>query len=232
MEILYLVAAIVPVLIIILVFWRLRSASADLEPTIDAVEHALKQKGFTVVERRRGSFLTSSLRMTRLGAEETTFCLGHVAIARDEPDLALLGKPDHRLYQCWWLHVSVRATEPKGFPVFAMRRLHEGTSVAWGYLKPHTWMVKRHTTGDPSFDGLFEILVEDGLEHREVLDAETRARILGLSGDPYFNNLIFLSSVHRPGYLLAINPPLPSDTVDSTDLVVAVARRLLQVYGS
>ncbi len=231
MEALYILAAVVPVLLIVFVLWRLKAASGDLEPTLDGVEHTLKQRGFTLIERQRGAFMSSTLHLTKTAAEEINFRLGHGATAKEEPDLTLLGERDHRFYQFWWLHISVQTAEPKGFPVLAMRRIHAGTSVLWSYLKPHKWMVKPHKTGDPSFDGLFEILIEDGLEEREVFDAETRDRILSLSSDPYFDNLLFFSSVHRPSCLLAINPPLPSETVDSTGVVEAVARRLLQVYG-
>ena len=158
------------------------------------------------------------------------FFLGHRAIHKDRPDQKILGKTENRFLGCWWLHVGVKLPEGQRFPVFAMRRIHEGTSVAWGFIKPDRWDVTSHSTGDPDFDALFEIRAEVGREEHELLDTDTRAAILRLRHDPYFDNLLFLVAPHRPDCLTVVNPPLPSDTNPSIAVIEAVARRLSAVY--
>jgi len=167
--------------------------------------------------------MNSSLHMVRSSELEMGFFLGHKAVHLDRPDLKLLGRRENRLLGMWWLHVGVRLPKPSVFPLLAMRRRHDGTQVAWKFLKPWKWPVVPFATGDSEFDALFEILVEEGPEGGEVLGGEARAQLMRLAHDPYFNNLLFLVSPHAYDYLTVVNPPLPSSRNPSVEVIESVA---------
>ena len=226
MDWLTVLSVIAPALVIGYVLMRLKRAGSTIDLTIDEVEQWLASQGFERVGRWRGWFMTSALQMVRQGAPEMGFYLGRRAIQQDRPDRTILGRTDSRFLGCWWLHVGVALPAGKQFPVLAMRRSHPGTSVAWNFIKPTRWEVVRQTTGDDEFDALFEIWAEDAGEHRELLDEDTRAAILGLKHDPYFDNLLFLVSPHRTDYLTVVNPPLPSAANPTITAIAAVARKL------
>lgn len=226
MEWLYIASGVVSAVVFLFILSRLKGASVQIDTTINDVESVLKRAGFVLEDKSAGSFMNSSLHMVRSGELSMGFFLGHKAIYRDRLDLKLLGRSDNRMGGLWWLHFGVQLPEGQQFPLLAMHRRHEGTAVAWKYLKPKKWPVVTHATGDAAFDGLFEILVEDGMQDREVLGAEARAQIMRLAHDPYFNNLIFLVSPHAPSYLVVINPPLPSAQNPSVEVIGAVAEAL------
>jgi hypothetical protein len=223
MEWMWVASGVVSAVVFLFILSRLKGASVQIDTTINDVESALKRAGFVLEDKSAGSFMNSSLHMVRSGEPSMGFFLGHKAIYRDRADLKLLGRRDNRMGGLWWLHFGVHLPEGAQFPVFAMRRRHDGTKVAWKYLKPWKWPVVSVTTGDAAFDSQFEILVEEGRHDREVVDADCRAQIMRLSHDPYFNNLIFLVSPHSPGYLMVLNPPLPSAQNPSVEVVSAVA---------
>jgi hypothetical protein len=223
---LHLIGLVVPVILIGWMLVRFRRASAPIEATVDAVEAWLVGLGFERVDRWSSSMMTSSLHMVRDGVPQLAFFLGHRAIHADRVDQKLLGRTDTRLLGMWWLHVGVTLPEGQRFPVLAMRRRHAGTAPAWSYLRPDRWDVVECPTGDAEFDELFEIFVDRDIEGRELLDHATRQQILGLRHDPYFDNLLWLVSEHRPDCLTVVNPPLPSEANPTIAVVEAVVARL------
>lgn len=227
MELFQIVGVAVTVLVLGGLLLRAQKAGGGINKSIDEVEQWLVSQGFAVAGKWPGSMMDSALHMSSSTDVEVGFFLGHRGIQRDQPDKKLLGKSDARLFRVWWLHTSVTLPEGQKFrAVIALRRRHDSTKVVWDYIKPNRWNVVPHSTGDAEFDALFEILVEQGLEDQELFDEDTRAAILGLRHDPYFDNLLLLVSPHRPDCLTLINPPLPSATNPSIDVIKTVARRL------
>ncbi len=228
MEWLGIIGGVIPVLVIGYVLWRLKRASGGLDATLADVEQSLADQGFEMVERKSGSMMSSSLQMVRLGDPQIELFIGHTAVHRDRPDEKLLGRSDNRFIGLWWLHVTATVWRGRTFPTLAMRRKHETTKIAWNYIKPGKWEMARHVTGDPIFDELFEIRVEQGRESEELLDADTRATLLSLRQDPYFDNMLLFVSPFQPDCLMVLTPPLPSDTTPTIDVIEALARGLCQ----
>jgi hypothetical protein len=222
----------IPAVIAIFLFRRmgrtLKTASQPVDDLVNRVEQTLRTSGLITEMKFNSSAMDGTLlARKRQGDMAIGFYLGRRAKNRDRPDKKLLARTDHRLMLCWWHHVGI-TLHPEavaGFFPLAIRRRHQNTDAVWKYVKPWKWGLEKRDSEDPAFDSLFEILVDPTLSVSEFPDEVTRNRILSLKDDPYFDNLVILVSPCDVGYLVVINPPLPSDQHDIIGVAMDLANR-------